>query len=194
MKKTTFFFSVFFLAKIISAQEIRVAITPISNVFHNKVDFFHKYDSPKLGISTSFDYLFVSDSQFEFGIGLGYQSSKVLKLVSDIVDYKAVSEKINLVSVSFKSILKLSSIFYFSLDPTMEFRINKDPNQTSDKMSGLGVTSGFGGNFKLNNTFCMNVEPRLWINNIVPFHHADQTFRLSFVGINLALVIGHKTV
>ena len=194
MKKTFLFCCVIVLTTLLSAQEIRVSITPTSNVFHNKYVTGKTYGSPKLGLSTNLDYLFIKKKKFEFGFGLGYQSSRVLNLVQvSAIDLFEVSEKINLCSINLKSIYKLSKEFYLSLDPSIDFQINYDTLQITDNQAGLGLSFGVGGNFRLNNVLSFNVEPRLWIHNIIPFHDIDQPFRLSFVGINLGLVFGHKT-
>jgi len=193
MKKTILSCCGIIMTTILSGQEIRISITPTYNVFHQKYVPDKPYDSPKLGLSTNLDYLFNTKKKLKFGVGLGYQSSRVLMLFPiNPTEYYEATEKIKLCSISFKSIYKLSNEFYLSLDPSIDFRINHDPLQTSDNQTGFGISSGIGGNFKVSNTLSLNVEPRLWMHNIIPFHHVEHPFRLSFAGINLGLVYGHK--
>jgi len=194
MKKNILICCVIFLTTLLSGQEIRISIAPTYNVFHNKYVNAQPYGSPNLGLSTNLDYLFTTNKKVEFGIGLGYQSSSVLKVIQvSSTDYYAATEKIKLCSISFKSILKLSKEFYFSLDPSVEIQTNHDPIQTTENQSGLGLSFGVGGNFRLNNYLLFNVEPRLWMHNLISFHNQDSPFRLSDVGINLGLVFGHRS-
>jgi hypothetical protein len=194
MKQTILICFVIFLTTALSGQEIRISIAPTYNVFHKKYVNAQPYGSPNLGLSTNIDYLFNTNKKFEFGIGLGYQSSSVLKLVQvNPIDIAEKTEKINLCSISFKSILKLSKEFYFSLDPSVDIQTSHDPIQTTENQSGVELSFGVGGNFRLNNYLLFNVEPRLWMHNLISFHDQDPPFRLSNVGINLGLVFGHKS-
>ena len=194
MKKTILICCVIFLTTLLSAQEIRISISPTYNVFHSKYVMLQPYGSPNLGLSANLDYLFTTNKRFEFGIGLGYQRSSLFRLIQvSSTDYSAKTEKIKLCSFIFKSIFKLSKEFYFSLDPSVDIQTNHDPIQTTENQSGLGLSFGVGGNFRLNNYLLFNVEPRLWMHNLISFHDQDSPFRLSYVGINLGLVFRHKS-
>jgi hypothetical protein len=194
MKKTVLIFCIIFLTTLLSGQEIRISIAPTHNVFHKNYVNAQPYGCPNLGLSTNLDYLFTTNKKIEFGLGLGYQSSSLFKLIQvSNIDYAAKTETIDLCSISFKSILKLSKEFYFSLDPSVDLQTNHDPIQTTENQSGLGLSFGIGGNFRLNNYFLFNVEPRFWTHNLISFHDQDSPFRLSAVGINLGLVFGHMS-
>jgi hypothetical protein len=191
MKKAILICSIFLISTILSGQKIRLSITPTSNVFHNSYEGKNPYDSPKLGLNTSFDYFFITRGKMEFGLGIDYQVNKVLWLyTASMSSYAQVEEKISLLSANFNAIYKLSEIFYLSIAPSVDFRLNRETQQSSNNQSGIGFSSGLGGNFKINNKLYFNVEPRLWVHNIVPFQHVDQPFKLSFAGINLGLVFG----
>jgi hypothetical protein len=193
MKKLILTGCVVLLTASLSGQNLRMAITPITNVFHSKY-LGDTFDSPKLGFNASLDYLFTTNKFIRFGIGLDYQSSRTLN-VSPIsqIEYSALSEKINIYSITLKSMLKLTKEFYFSFDPTIDYQGNYSNTQITDNQSGLGLSVGIGGNFKLNNFLQFNVEPRLWIHNIIPFDATNSPFRLSTAGINLGLIFGHNS-
>ena len=194
MKKTIIICCVIFLTTLLSGQEIRISIAPTYNVFHKNFVNSQPYGCPNLGISTNLDYLFATNKRVEFGLGVGYQSSSLFKVVQvNPIEYAEKTETINLFSVSLKSIFKLSKEFYFSLDPTVDLQTNHDPIQTTENQSGLGLSFGVGGNFRLNNYLLFNVEPRLWMHNLISFHAQDSPFRLSNAGINLGLVFGYKS-
>jgi hypothetical protein len=192
MKKIILICCVIFLTTFLSGQEIRISIAPTYNVFNKKYVNEQPFGSPNLGLSTNLDYLFATNKKFEFGIGLGYQSSSVFKVIRvNPIDIAEKTEKINLCSINFISIFKLSKEFYFSLDPSVDIQTSHDPIQTTENQSGLGLSFGIGGNFRLNNYLLFNVEPRLWTHNLITFHDQGSPFRLSEVGINLGLVFGH---
>jgi hypothetical protein len=194
VKKTILICSVIFLTTLLSGQEIRISIAPTYNVFHHKFVNEQPYGSPNLGLSANLDYLFTTNKKIEFGIGLGYQSSSLFKVIQvSSIDYAEKTEKINLCSISFKSIFNLSKEFYFSLDPSVDIQTNHDPIQTTENQSGLGMSFGLGGNFRLNDYLLFNVEPRLWMHNLISFKNQNPPFRLSNFGINLGLVFGHKS-
>jgi hypothetical protein len=194
MKKAILFGCVIFWTELLFGQEFRVSIAPTYNVFHNKYVNEKPYGSPKLGTNFNLDYIITTTKKLEFGLGLGYQSSSVLKVIPiGVSEYIAATEKINLFSFSLKSVYKLSKEFYLSLDPSVDIQTNHDPIQTTENQSGLGLSFGVGGNFRLNNYLLFNVEPRLWMHNLISFHNQDAPFRLSNVGINLGLVFGHKS-
>jgi hypothetical protein len=192
MKKTILICCVVFLTTLLSGQEIRISIAPTYNVFNKKYVNAQPFGSPNLGLSTNLDYIFATTKKIEFGIGLGYQSSSLFKVVQvNSIESAEKTEKINLCSISFKSIFKLSKEFYVSLDPSVDLQTNHDPIQTTENQSGLGLSFGVGGNFRLNNYLLFTVEPRLWTHNVISFHNQDSPFRLSEAGINLGLVFGH---
>jgi len=193
MKKIILTSCVILLTTLLSGQNFRVAVTPISNVFHSKY-VGDTYDNPKLGFNANLDYLFSTNNSVNFGIGLDYQSSKTLN-VRPIgpAELSAQSEKINICSISLKSMFKLTKEFYFSFDPTIDYQANYDKTQITDNQSGIGLSVGAGGNFIINNFLQFNVEPRLWIHNIIPFNDIKSPFRLSAAGINLGLIFGHNT-
>jgi hypothetical protein len=193
MKRIILACSVILLTTLLSGQEIKISISPTTNVFHNKYVSDKPYGSPGLGISTDLDYLLNSNGPLEFGFGLGYQSIRVLKVIPiNSTDYYSAAEKINLFSVRLNSIYKLTNEFYLCLAPSIDIQTNHNPVLATENQTGLGLSFGFGGNFRLSNSLLFNVEPRLWIHNVIPFHNVESPFRLSVAGINLGLVYGRK--
>jgi len=193
MKKIILTFFVVLLTTLLSGQNFRIVITPTANVFHSKY-VGDTYDSPKLGFNANLDYLFSMNKSVNFGLGLDYQSSTTLNVSPiGLVEYSSRSERINICSISLKSMFKLTKVFYFSFDPTIDYQANYTKIQITDNQSGIGLSVGVGGNFILNNFLQFNVEPRLWIHNIIPFNNINSPFRLSAAGINLGLIFGHNS-
>jgi len=193
MKKILIVLLGFIINSCLAGQEIRLSIAPTSNVFNKSSIGDDTWDSQAWGLSTGIDYLFFIKDKLGFGVGLGFQKSRTNNMIqTEPFNYFLSTEKIYLLTISLKSKYNISKIFYLSLDPLIDFHLNYDPLQITDNQSGLGLSSGIGGNFKLNNLLYFNVEPRLWMHNIVPFHNFESPFRLSVVGINLGLVLAYK--
>lgn len=193
MKKILLSCCVVLLTTLLSGQNFRIVITPVANVFHSKY-VGDTYDSHKLGFNTSLDYLFSTNKSVNFGLGLDYQSSRTLNVsLIGPMEYSARSERINICSISLRSIFNLTKEFYFSFDPTIDYQANYTKIQITDNQSGIGLSLGVGGNFILNNFLQFSVEPRLWIHNIIPFNDINSPFRLSAAGINLGLIFGHNS-
>jgi hypothetical protein len=85
VKGIILFCSIVFLTPNLCGQELGIAFTPISNVFHNKPVNDQTYGSHKLGLSTELNYRLASKNKnLKFGFGLGYQTSKVINVIPDL--------------------------------------------------------------------------------------------------------------
>lgn len=137
--------------------------------------------------------LLLNDKRISLGLGLSYQFSR-LNFVPNLDSGGLLkhAEKVNLFSVSLKSVLNFKRNLYLSFDLTIDFHVNYNSQQTLDKQSGLGLSLAFGENIKINETILLNIEPRLWIHNIVPFCNENLPYRLTTAAINAGLVFGPK--
>jgi hypothetical protein len=193
MKKLLLIILSLFLSILIYGQEIKVSIAPTINVApHYGFVSGGPGQHYKAGFSTSLDYLFLNEKRLNFGFGINYHFSQV-EFVPNLNTHEMLlhSENVNLISLMFKSVCNFKKYFYLSLDPTIDFHINYDSQQTLDNQAGLGLSLGFGKNIKLNDFLLLNIEPKLWIHNIIPFHDLELPFRLTTAGLNLGLVFGH---
>lgn len=192
MKKTILLLSIICLTSILSGQELRVSVAPtFSKVYQFKYVQGTPYGAAGFGYVGNIDYSFVTNRKVEFGIGLGYHISQVLIWIPIMSDFTADHERIDLFSVSLKSKFKLPKEFYMSLDPSLDFQVNYNRLHVADNQSGLGMSFGIGRNFRLNDGLLLNIEPRLWFHNLIPFHELESPFRLATTGINFGLVFGH---
>ena len=197
MKKTAFTFFIFIMTTVLFGQEINFSISPtVSSIFHYRFVAGGPYGVAKFGINTQVDYLFVTDKKVEFGIGVGYQNSHVQVIIpfdGGPGSYSANTAKVELLSLRLRSVYNLKKDFYISLSPIIDYQIRRGIGQRIDNQSGLGLAFGIGNNIKLNESLALNIEPALWIHNIVPFNDQNLPFRLTVAGLNLGLVFGHKT-
>jgi hypothetical protein len=197
MKKTAFTFIIFIMTTVLFGQEFKFSIGPTaSGIFHYKFVAGGPYGTPRLGLNSQFDYLFVTKKKVEFGIGVGYQNSQleIVDPLDGVNGYSTYIQKVELLTLRLRSVLNFRNDFYISFDPIIDFQINGGHlGQVIDNQSGLGFAMGIGNNINLNKSLALNIEPTLWIHNIVPFKAKDQPVHLSVVGLNFGLIFGHKT-
>jgi hypothetical protein len=195
MKKTAFTFFIFIMTTVLFGQEIKFSIAPtVSSIFHYRVVAGGPQGEARFGINSQLDYLFVTNKKVEFGIGVGYQNSHVrLKVPFGVSSYSTSIEKVELLSLRLRSVLNLKKDFYVSLSPIIDYQIRREIGQHIDNQSGLGLAFGIGKNIKLSESLALNIEPALWIHNIVPFNKENLPFRLTVAGLNFGLIFGHKT-
>jgi hypothetical protein len=187
---TIFFFTISFS---VYAQEFRVSIAPLKPIFNKMNDGNKTWDSNSLGYNLSIDYLYFIKTNFGIGVGLGYQKCETNNLYfPSSSQYLILAESVKILTISMRTKYKLSELYYLELDPLIDFHTNYDPDKNTDDQSGVGFSVGFGGSFKLSDRLTFNLEPRLWLHNIIPFHKDDSQFRLSVVGINLGIML-HKS-
>jgi len=197
MKKTAFTFFIFIMSAALFGQEFKFSVAPtVSSIFHYRFVAGGPYGSARFGINSQLDYLFVTNKKVEFGIGVGYQNSHVQVIVpfdGGASSYSASISKVELLSLRLRSVLNLKKDFYVSLAPIIDYQIRRGIGQHIDNQSGLGLAFGIGNNIKLNESLALNIEPTLWIHNIVPFNDENLPFRLTVAGLNFGLIFGHKT-
>ncbi len=195
MRKSILVSSIFIFTTILSGQEIKISIAPIINagLYYQISVLGGPGQNIKPGLITSLDYLLINDKRINFGFGLSYNYSQV-EFVPNLNNPELLlhSENINLISVRLKSVFKLKNQYYFSLDPALDFHIHYDSQQTLDKQSGFGMSFGFGKNIQLKETVFLNIEPRLWIHNIISFSNPTHGYHLTALGINIGLVFNPK--
>jgi hypothetical protein len=196
IKKTLFVFSIFLISTFLYGQEFRISIAPtINDIFHYSSVQGGPHGSARMGFYTQIDYLFLKEKKFRFGIGLNYLHSNVGVITPyfETHGYSEVKERTDLISLCLETVFNLKKHFYLCMAPTVEVQSAYDPFQSIDDQSGIGLSFGIGKEIKLKEALFLNVEPRLWVHNIVPFQHENIPFRLTTAGLNLGLVFGKNT-
>ena len=197
MRKLIISSIIFFLTTMLYGQEFKISLAPTIN--SALLYRFVTGDTPgqnwKAGLSTSFDYLFLNDKKINFGLGINYHFSQVEFVPNpNTGDMVLHTENVNLISLRFRTVYILKNHFYISLDPAFDLHISHDEQQMLDNQSGLGLSLGIGKNIKINDALLLNIEPKLWVHNIVPFHKESSPYRLTTIGLNFGLVFGQKSM
>lgn len=175
------------LANILYGQEIKISIAPTINAgLHYQFVAGGPGQHIKAGLTTSLDYLFLNDNKINFGLGCNYHYAQVEFVPNmNTVDMPLHTEKVSIISLRPKSVLWFKNQFYLSLDPSVDFHLNYDAEQTLDKQSGIGLSFGLGKNIQIEEAIYLNIEPKLWVHNIVSFTKQNLPYNLTAVGLNL---------
>lgn len=194
MKKAFIACTCLIMTSLLYGQEFKISVAPtVSSGLYYQFVAGGPGQNLKAGFTTSFDYLILNDKRINLGFGLNYHFSKVEFVPNpNTGDMPLHTENVNLISIRFLTNLKLRNQFYISLDPSADFHLNYESQQTLDKQSGIGLSFGFGKNIKIKEAVALNIEPKLWIHNIIPFNESNLPYRLTTIGLNLGLVFGFK--
>jgi hypothetical protein len=194
MERITLTLLALIMTTFLSGQEFKVSVAPaISVALNNPFAIGGPSQSAQPGFNASIDYLFRNDKKLSFGLGLSYQFNQVRWTGHhDNINFVPRTEKINLFSISFRSTLNFKRNFYLSLDPSMDLNSFYTSSQRIDNQTGLGLSLAFGKSIKIKETLLLNIEPRLWVHNIIPFQEEDFHYRLTTTSLNIGLIFGPK--
>jgi hypothetical protein len=194
MKKVTLTFLIAFLTIILYGQEFKISLAPtINNTFYYQFVAGGAGHNFKSGFSTSLDYIIRKDKRVNLGFGLSYQFCQVEYTPNmNTGDFVGQTDRVNLISVNLISVYNLKKNFYLSLNPLIDFHLNYDRENVIDRQSGVGLSFSFGKHLELNDRIQLNLEPKLWIHNIISFYNNNLTERLTVAGLNVGLVFGYK--
>ena len=195
MKKAILTSFIILLTTILSGQEIRISIAPTINNAH----YFKSIDggpghNPKFGFSTSIGYFMKPDRKLSFGVDLSYQLSPV-EITAGVVPWNpppSYSETLRLLSFGLNTIVNFKKDFYLRINPSLDLQTDYSSENSIDNQTGLGLSAGFGKNIKIKETIFINVEPRLWAHNIIPFNDGYYPLRMITTGLNIGLGFHHK--
>lgn len=194
MKKLALISLIVFLTTFVYGQEIKISVAPTTN---NALYYKFVAGGPgrgfKSGFSASVEYILRNEKRINLGLGLNYQFCRVEFTPNmNTGDFIGQTDIVNLISVSLVSVYDLKKNFYLSVNPLIDFHLNYDAENIIDRQSGVGLSFSFGKYFKLNEEILLNLEPKLWVHNIIPFYGFNLPQRLTVAGLNVGLVFGNK--
>jgi hypothetical protein len=194
MKKIILTSLVIILTTILYGQEIKISVAPtINNVLYYQFVAGGAGRNFKTGFGASLDYIIRNDKRVNLGLGLSYQFSQVEYTPNmNTGDFIGQTDRVSLIFINLISIYNLKKNFYLSLNPLIDFHLNYDTENIIDKQSGCGLSFSFGKHLKLTDRILLNLEPKLWIHNIIPFYGDQLTQRPTVAGLNVGFVFGDK--
>ena len=194
MKKSTLTYLFIFMTTALFGQEFKISVGPtLSNISYYKLAP-GLYSRAKFGLNADFEYIFITNRKLEFGIGATLHNSHVEIIIPHLETLGAthITQNVALLSINFTSIYNLGPDFYLRLSPILDFQIKHNPLHRIGDQTGVGLSFGIGNNIKLSESVSLNIEPKLWIHNMIPLRDKHLNYWLTTAGLNMGLVFGHK--
>lgn len=172
-------------------QECVLSFAPtLNNVFHYQFVSGGLNGNPKPGLNIAFEYVRSTTNRVSYGYGVSYQFSQVKLVPAPMIEREPHMETINLISASFKTVINFRKGYYLSTDPLIDIQLKSSLQKSISNQSGVGISIGYGKRVLLNERFSINIEPRLWVHNVVPFVDTNIPERLTVFGIKAGLKLG----
>lgn len=172
-------------------QETVLSFAPtLNNVFHYQFVSGGASGNSKPGINIAFEHVRSTTNRVSYGYGVSYQFSQVELVPGPGIEGESHIETINLISASFKTVFNYRKGYYLSTDPLIDLQLNSSSQKSIDNQSGLGVSIGYGKRILINEKFSINIEPRLWVHNVLPFVDTNIPQRLTVFGLKAGLKLG----
>ena len=173
------------------AQEINISISPtINNALHLRFVSGGPNYNWRPGLNASLSYHFKTNNKVSMAVGLTYQKATVQvdPFIAPQDDPPPFNESINLLSLSVGANYNFNKGYYVAISPLIHYQLDYQDDNSITKQTGLGISGGIGKKFNMNSNLLINVEPKIWIHNLIPFQEEDLPSRLTVVGINVGLV------
>lgn len=179
--------------KISNGQNLTVSLGPtINSTYHYQFVAGGAIFKCGHGFISSVEYEFENAKKLSFGLGLNYQFIQIaVKPPYDpIIEYDVFhNERINILSFSLNSTIKMKKNYFLSIDPLIGIQL-KSPSQISiGDQSGVGISTGIGRRFDLGKCCYLKIEPSLRINNLLPFVVGNIPQRVTSLGLKMGIGI-----
>ena len=173
------------------AQEINISISPTMNnaLYLRFVSGGPNYNW-RPGLNASLSYHFKTNNKINMAVGLTYQKAtvEVDPFIAPQDDPPPFNESINLLSFSVGACYNFNKGYYATINPLIHYQLDYHDDNAITKQTGIGISGGFGKKFNMNSNLLINVEPKIWIHNLVLFQEENLPSRLTVAGINVGLI------
>lgn len=177
-----------FLSK---GQETVLSFAPtLNNAFHYQFVAGGASVNSRPGFNIAFEHVRSTTNRVSYGFGISYQFSQVKFSPAPMIEGQSHIEKINVISASFKTIFNFRKGYFLSTDPLMDIQLKSSSQKSISNQSGIGFSIGYGKRILLPKNFSINIEPRLWVHNIVPFVDSNIPERLTVIGLKAGIKLG----
>lgn len=193
MKKVLLISLLLLIAIIGKGQEMVLSLAPTwSNFAYFQSVAGGPSGNYKPGVNIAFEYVRSTTNKFSYGCGVSYQFSQVEIVPNHVVEADPHKETQNVILASFKTVFNFRNGYYLSADPHIGIQLNRSSQESIDDQSGVGVSMGYGKRVLINERFSINIEPRLWVHNVVPFVDTNIPKRLTVIGLRAGLKLGRE--
>lgn len=159
----------------------------LSNAIHYQFVAGGPNAIPRPGFNIAFEHVRSTTNRVTYGFGVSYQFSQVEFSPAPMIEGESHTEKINVISASFKTVFNFRKGYFLSTDPLIDIQLKSSSQKSISNQSGIGFSIGYGKRILLNEKFSINIEPRLWVHNIVPFVDTNIPERLTVIGLKAGI-------
>jgi hypothetical protein len=191
MKKILLIVTAFIIVNSLSGKNFKISVAPtINNAFYFQAVYGGSSHIAKPGFSTSIGYYILRDRKVSYSAGFSYQFAQVKTdpMFNGMNDPLPYSESFNLITFNVGMIYNLKKDFYLSVDPIMDLQLDYEAEQSIDDQTGIGISCGVGKSIGLFENLKFNIEPRLWIHNLIPLQDENLPLRISVAGLFMGLI------
>jgi len=191
MKKILSIQILLLIALMSKGQETILSFAPtLNNVFYYQFVAGGLNGNSRPGLNIAFEHVRSTTNRVSYGYGISYQFSQVKLVPAPMTEANSTKETIHLVSASFKVVFNYRKGYYLSTDPLIDVQLNSPSQKSISNQSGAGISIGFGKRVLFNGRVSINIEPRLWVHNVVPFVDTNIPERLTVFGIKAGIKVG----
>ena len=174
-------------------QETVLSFAPtLNNVFHYQFVEGGPNANSRPGFNVAYEHVRSTTNRVSYGYGVSYQFSQVKLVPAPMIEREPHVETINLITASFKTVFNFRKGYYLSTDPLIDIQLNSSSQKSIRNQSGAGISIGYGRRVLLNKRFSINIEPRVWVHNVVPFVDTNIPERLTVIGLKAGLKLGQN--
>lgn len=193
MKKLLSIHMLLLLVIMSKGQETVLSFAPtLNNVFHYQFVSGGPNANSRPGLNVAFEHVKSTTNRVSYGYGISYQFGQVKLIPAPMIEREPHTESINIISASFKTVFNFQKRYYLSTDPLIGIQLKSSSQKSISNQSGVGISIGYGKRILLNEKSSINIEPRLWIHNVVPFVDTDIPERLTVIGIKAGIKLGRE--
>ena len=191
MKRSILFISIILLSKILQGQQIEISIAPtINSIYHSPaIVGLPDYDA-KLGFNAGLHLSSSTEKRLNIKYGINYQHAEIQ--IDPFIDPQynppPYEVAVNLFSLEVTANLNLRHMFYISLGPTLDLSSYNNLEISLDDQTGVGLSFGIGKRLRLKDNLSININPNLWIHNVIPIKEKDSPLKLVVAGLSAGII------
>jgi len=192
--KNTIWLTVFTVLTYASnGQDLKVSVAPTWNsAFYYRFVTGGPSREAKSGMNASIEYMRPLSEMVKYGFGVGYQFCTVGIIPAPFSESSPHTESLSLVSACVKIEFHFRKEYFLSVDPFIGYQPDYNSWQTIDNQTGLGLSIGFGKQIPVFKSGFIEIEPKLWVYNIVPFADINLPMRLTIFGLKAGFILCHS--
>jgi hypothetical protein len=194
MKSIVLSIPMILMSMIVRGQNFEISFAPaINDIWHSPdLTGLPVYKS-RAGFNAGIHIARSVEKKLTLRYGLTYQHSKVEvdPFIDPSYDPPPSDATADILSLEIDANLNFKHNFYLSFGPTIDLQLANKPDNL-ESQTGVGLITGFGKRFKLNEKLFLNVRPNMGLRNIITMEDENALkLRLLTAGLNIGIVFSN---